>query len=196
MPDAEVLAACSRQDPRAWRELVRRYRRLVYGMPQALGLQWADAEEVFQQTFSTLLQALPRLQQPERLEAWLVTTSRRISIRMLRAERRHRQLTEANMLSVPLPANPPDPACLVEELRAGERIQRAVESLGDPCATILLGLFATPPRPYREIARELGLATGSMGATRARCLDRLRTRLRRDLGAAIPAGPRPARGPR
>jgi RNA polymerase sigma factor (sigma-70 family) len=177
LPDADVLDWCSRHEPRAWRELVRRYRRLVFGIPQAMGLQAADADEVFQQTFSALLRDLPKLRDPDRLEAWLVTTSRRAALRLLRSERRRRRLAEDSVMDTSRLPGPVDPAEEIELLRRGERLRRAVESLGEPCRTIVFGLFASPPRPYREMARELGLAAGSLGPTRGRCLERLRSRL-------------------
>jgi DNA-directed RNA polymerase specialized sigma24 family protein len=37
--------------------------------------------------------------------------------------------------------------------------------------------FESPVRPYAEIASELGLATGSIGFIRGRCLARLRKHL-------------------
>src|SRR5438034_1097350 len=86
--DAELVEACAQRDARAWRELVHRYRRLVYGIPLSLGLQPADADEVFQQTFAELVRSLPRLRDGSRIEAWLVTTSRRAALRLKRDQRR------------------------------------------------------------------------------------------------------------
>jgi hypothetical protein len=37
--------------------------------------------------------------------------------------------------------------------------------------------FETPPRPYAEVAKELGLAQGSIGFTRENCLERLRRQI-------------------
>jgi len=37
--------------------------------------------------------------------------------------------------------------------------------------------FEEPARPYREVAASLGIALGSVGFIRQRCLDRLRKRL-------------------
>ena len=37
--------------------------------------------------------------------------------------------------------------------------------------------FEEPARPYQEVARELGIAPGSIGFIRQRCLDRLREKL-------------------
>jgi len=42
---------------------------------------------------------------------------------------------------------------------------------------IELLFFETPSRPYSEVASELGLAVGSIGFTRQKCIDRLRRRL-------------------
>jgi hypothetical protein len=41
--------------------------------------------------------------------------------------------------------------------------------------------FESPARPYSEVASELGLAVGSIGFTRQKCMDRLRKHLG-DLG--------------
>jgi DNA-directed RNA polymerase specialized sigma24 family protein len=37
--------------------------------------------------------------------------------------------------------------------------------------------FDQPPRPYREVAQSLGIATGSIGFIRQRCLDKLRKKV-------------------
>jgi DNA-directed RNA polymerase specialized sigma24 family protein len=40
--------------------------------------------------------------------------------------------------------------------------------------------FETPARPYQEVARELGIATGSIGFIRGRCLKKLRQALEQE----------------
>src|SRR5262245_48097125 len=92
--DADLVAACARGDARSWRILVSRYRRLVYGIPRALGLQPADAEEVFQHTFAELVRALPNLRDGSRLAGWLATTAQRASVRVRRGDRRRVRLAE------------------------------------------------------------------------------------------------------
>ena len=42
---------------------------------------------------------------------------------------------------------------------------------------VQLLFFEQPPLPYAEVARRLGLATGSIGFIRGRCLERLRKAL-------------------
>jgi RNA polymerase sigma factor (sigma-70 family) len=191
--DAELVAACRQGDARAWRELVDRYRRLVYGIPRSLGLQPADADEIFQQTFSELVRSLSRIRQADRLEAWLVTTAHRACFRFRRVEHRRARLHEAAALEWPAEDPPADAA--IERLREGERLRRVVDSLGDPCRGLIIGLFADPVRPYRVLARELGIAIGSIGATRARCLERLRRRISRGRpGVALHGRPSPGDG--
>lgn len=172
--DAELVSECSAGDAHAWRELVKRYGRLVHGIPRAMGLQPADADDVFQQTFSELLRHLGRLRDPSRLESWLVTATWRATLRLKQERRRFLPMAAEHEAAAP------GVDAAVERLRENERVRRALEALAEPCPALLLGLFADPPRPYAVMARELGLAVGSLGATRRRCLERLRRQLRRD----------------
>jgi DNA-directed RNA polymerase specialized sigma24 family protein len=55
-------------------------------------------------------------------------------------------------------------------------------SLSAQCRQLVQLLFyESPSRPYSEVAAQLGLAIGSVGFTRQKCIDRLRRRLD-DLG--------------
>jgi DNA-directed RNA polymerase specialized sigma24 family protein len=44
---------------------------------------------------------------------------------------------------------------------------------------VRLLFFEIPPRPYENVAEELGMATGSIGAIRARCLASLKKQLKK-----------------
>lgn len=176
--DREILGACREGDARAWREIVRRYSRLVLGVPRSMGLQADDADEVFQLTFSALFRTLSRLREPDRVEAWLVTASRRASLRILRDQRRRTRLALSSH------ADDPDrtaPAAdeRIERLRERERVARALRSLSEPCRSFLTAMFSDQGGSYRELAARLGLAVGTLGSQRARCLERLRQRLLR-----------------
>jgi RNA polymerase sigma factor (sigma-70 family) len=177
---AELVSGCSRGDALAWRELVLRHQGLVYGVARSYGLQVADAEEVFQVTFANLARSLGRLRDPERLEAWLATAARRASLRIKTVERRRARIFSSDPADLEQVSHE-QVAERVEQLRMAERVRREIDALGPPCSTLLPGLFESPPRPYRELALASGLAIGSLGATRARCLERLRRRLRREI---------------
>jgi DNA-directed RNA polymerase specialized sigma24 family protein len=64
-----------------------------------------------------------------------------------------------------------------QRLLAGERdmtVQYALAVLPDRCRALLLAAVEEPPVPYQELAGRLGMAVGSVGPTRARCLEKLR----------------------
>jgi len=83
-PTADVLEACRNGNAEAWQQLVDHYERLVYSIPLRLGLSRDDASEIFQLTFTTLLDSLDAIRDAERLGGWLATVARRHSWRLLK----------------------------------------------------------------------------------------------------------------
>ncbi len=60
-------------------------------------------------------------------------------------------------------------------------LREAIAALPPRCNRVIgLLLFDEPPRPYGEVAKQLKLATGSMGFIRGRCLKLLRKRLEKE----------------
>src|SRR5882724_10550679 len=79
---------------------------------------------------------------------------------------------------LPVPATPAIAEQLVQQIQEEQMVREAMTSLSPQCRRLVeLLFFETPARPYNEIARELGLAVGSIGFTRQKCIDRLRARL-------------------
>jgi RNA polymerase sigma factor (sigma-70 family) len=188
--DAALVASCREGDRRAWAELVRRYQRLVYTVPRRAGLSDADAADVFQFTFARLVEHLSRLDDAARVRAWLVTTARRETLRLLSLQQRVGPLPVAagNGADAGDDEDPfaqwPDPAPLPEaqlqSLQDQDRVRRALERLDERSRAFVELLFLQdPPLAYADIAERLGIAEGSIGPTRARCLDKLRRALQR-----------------
>ena len=73
------------------------------------------------------------------------------------------------------------PSVAMEILRQAEEeqsLRQAMSELPPRCRQLVHMLFFDEPaRPYQEIAAELGIAVGSIGFIRQRCLERLRKRL-------------------
>src|SRR5438477_11451274 len=82
--DAALVQACRRGNEGAWETLVRRYQRYVHAVPRRAGLDDDTAADVFQEVFSALIQGLDRLEEPDRLGAWILTTAKRATWRALR----------------------------------------------------------------------------------------------------------------
>jgi RNA polymerase sigma factor (sigma-70 family) len=185
LPDDALLALCRAGRHAAWSVLVRRYQRLVYTVPRRAGLPDEAAADVFQATFARLFEHLDRIDDASRVRAWLVTTARRESLRQLELQQRRVELAPAGEDDAAegdpldrLPAPDPLPENLLSELQQHDRLRRAVERLDPRSRQFVELLFLqdeTPP--YSEIAARLGIAEGSIGPTRARCLAKLRALL-------------------
>lgn len=176
--DLQLVLACRRGDQLAWEKLIRRYQRLIYAIPRRAGLDEDHAAEIFQDVFTTFLQKLNDIHEPERLQAWLVTTARR---RTLRTISKLHALPESNV-NADEPgddaARIPDEAPLPDEqlviLEEQHQVRMALSVLDPRCRTLLQMLFyRAEPASYAEIAAALGIPEGSVGPTRARCLGKL-----------------------
>lgn len=178
--DAELIAACRLNEARAWERLVLRFERLIYTVPRRAGLDADEAADVFQTVFVRLHEHLDTLTQPERVQAWLVTTARRETLRRLRERQRELPLRktaasddDADEID---PIDPdPLPEDLLDELQQRHRARTALAALHEPCRSLLGLLYgADDAPPYADIATRLGMPVGSIGPTRARCLAKLR----------------------
>jgi len=175
--DVQLILACRRGDQLAWEKLIHRYQRLIYAIPLRAGLDEDHAAEIFQDVFTTLFQKLNDLEQPEKLHAWLVTTTRRKTLHAISKA----QVQQSQAISDEEPyvatsirdkAPLPDEQLLI--LEEQHRIRTALSSLDERCKTLLEMLFyVSEPPSYADIAISLGLPEGSIGPTRARCLAKL-----------------------
>jgi RNA polymerase sigma factor (sigma-70 family) len=176
--DADLLMACRRGEAAAWEALVNRFQRLIYAIPRRAGLDEDAASEVFQEVFTTLFEKLDDIEQPERLHAWLVTTARRKTWRLISRDRSQQRYTQdeedgdAELNALPDNAPLPDEALI--QLEEQHRVRTALGQLDERCRQLLTLLFyrAEPPS-YAEIAAATGTSEGSIGPTRARCLQKL-----------------------
>jgi RNA polymerase sigma factor (sigma-70 family) len=179
-PDDQLLQACREGRADAWSTLVRRYQRLVYTVPRRAGLPDEAAADVFQTTFTRLLEHLHRIDDAARVRAWLVTTARRETLRLLEQGARtvsgdEPAADDGPTLLERVADESPLPEALLSELQQHDRLRQAVERL-EPRARQLVELLflQEEPLPYSEIAARLGIAEGSIGPTRARVLAKLR----------------------
>ena len=175
--DATLMAACRRGDAIAWESLVNRYQRLIYAIPRRAGLDDDQCADVFQRTFALLVEHLDRIDAPDRVRAWLVTTARREAQRTRQKAARTQPFPTAEDeegAEVALPDLAPLPDAAVLQLEEQHLVRTALARLDERCRQLLTLLFyQTEPATYDEITATVGMPSGSIGPTRARCLEKL-----------------------
>jgi RNA polymerase sigma factor (sigma-70 family) len=175
--DVQLVLACRRGDQLAWEKLIHRYQRLIYAIPLRAGLDGDHAAEIFQDVFTTLFQKLNDLEQPEKLHAWLVTTTRRKTLHAIskaQVQLSHVISNEEPYIATSIRDEAPLPDEQLLILEEQHRVRTALSSLDERCKTLLEMLFyGSEPPSYADVARSLGLPEGSIGPTRARCLAKL-----------------------
>lgn len=178
----ELLAAAGEGDQRAWDALVDRFGRLVWSVIRGFRLDAASAADVSQTVWLRLVENLDRIRDPERLASWLATTARNESIRSKRKLSRSVPTDFEFDVADPVAA-PLDERLIRDEAVAG--VAAAFNELSPSCQQLLRLLTEDPPLDYETISEMIDRPIGSIGPTRARCLERLRRVLERDeLGAS------------
>jgi RNA polymerase sigma factor (sigma-70 family) len=178
--DEQLIGRCLKGDQEAWSALIDKYKNLIYSIPIKLGMH-QDAGDIFQSVCVDLLSELPRLREHRALPKWLMQTCYHKCLRYQRAADRLVELapegTDSN--AAPPASNPDDlPEHMLVQLEQEQILRDAISELPEKCERMVrLLFFEFPPRPYENIAEELGMATGSIGAIRGRCLAYLRKRL-------------------
>jgi RNA polymerase sigma factor (sigma-70 family) len=181
--DPTVIALVTRAhngDKTAWDQLVERYAPLVWSICRRYRLSRPDIDDVGQGVWLRLVEHLPKLRDPAALPGWLVTTTSRECLRVVREEQRRDQrerplqpdaaVEPAGLAE--MDTDLPEAELLEAELQAA--LRDALSSLPQRCRRLLSLLIADPPLSYSEIGARLQMPVGSIGPNRARCLDTLR----------------------
>ena len=171
---ARLVSRAADGDQDAWEQLVERYSGLLWAVARAHRLTPVNAADVVQTSWLRLVEHLAEIRNPDGLGAWLATTARRECLRALRTSARCELVDDIETLT------DVDPGDLDAGLRTAERnagLWAAFERLPERDQA-LLRLLTTDPAPgYEAIGAALDMPIGSIGPTRARCLDGLRKKL-------------------
>lgn len=176
----DCLAGCQE----SWNVIVDRYTPLIWAIARGHRLSPADCEEVSQTTWMRVIKHLGKLRDPEKLAHWISVSARRESLKHLQKSGRSTPTDNPDVLEreplLTTSANAPEEAALDRETR--DEVLLAYCSLSPKCQALLGLLVTEPPMSYDEISATLGLARGSIGPIRARCLKHLQRAMERETG--------------
>jgi RNA polymerase sigma factor (sigma-70 family) len=175
-----LVRGCLRGREEDWAALLDKYKNLIFSIPVRQGIPHDAAADIFQRVCLLLLAELPHLRQAEALPMWLIRVTARECTRWRRQERPYVGDEEADAALRNAPDAGPETEELLARVKDEQVLREATAALPSRCRRLVEMLFfETPARPYKQVAEALGLATGSVGFIRGRCLVRLRRELER-----------------
>jgi RNA polymerase sigma factor (sigma-70 family) len=183
MADTELARLVRRSiagDSTAWDALVERFAGLVYSVAKRAGLSNDDAEDVAQTTFITLYRRLGNIEQPDALAGWLSVTAAREALRTRRNSQKYVTLGEEDRTLDEVLAAEDAAADEIADLSISvEKVTGALSQLRQKCRELLSALYLEDQPSYQDISDRLGIPIGSIGPTRARCIESLRNLLKK-----------------
>lgn len=172
--DEKLVRECCNGNEVAWSALIEKYKNLIFSIPIKMGIPREDAGDIFQSVCVELLSGLPKLREPRALPKWLMQVSYH---KCLQWKKEHAYPIEDELQDAELPsANGAElPDALLQQLQREQSLRDALNELPPRCRRMVTMLFFEhPPRAYADVAEDLGIATGSIGFIRGRCLKKLR----------------------
>jgi RNA polymerase sigma factor (sigma-70 family) len=176
--DEVLVRECLKGNKSAWTALIEKYKGLIFSIPLKRGFSREDADEILQSVCLTLLNEIANLREPRALAAWLIRSTSHQCLGLRRKQRRF----AGDEIDQDDQTEDPDrlPDKVLQELEREQIVRQVISRQSPECRRLIkLLFFENPPIPYADAARALGLATGSIGATRGRCLEKLRQALER-----------------
>ena len=175
--DERLVRECRKGNQAAWSALIEKYKNLIFSIPIKFGLPREDAADIFQAVCVDLLSSLPQLREPKAIAKWLMQTSFHKCLRWKKD--RLNLVDDLEVLDGACHAGPEElPEEMLHQVHREQSLREAIAALPPRCGRMVSMLFfEDPPRPYQEVAKELGIASGSIGFIRGRCLKKMREQL-------------------
>ncbi|GDY30227.1 RNA polymerase sigma factor [Gandjariella thermophila] len=171
---AACLLAARAGDREALDALVVELTPLVWHVARGQGLGRTEAEDVVQTVWLNLLRNLHKVSEPKALAGWLITTTRRAARRGNGPTAdREEPLTDDAAAMVPTEQGLPEPEAVRND--RDRRLWSAFRQLPQRCQELLRLTVLAGRAEYRAVAEALRMPRGSIGPTRGRCLNLLRS---------------------
>jgi len=164
--DRDLIRRCIEGDQEAWKQLVRRYERLIYSIALRICRDSETAADVLQQVCLELYQRLDEVRNTATLPSWIATVTRRKSCDYWRSCQPAEPLLDDGSA---------DSEDIFANIERQHTLERAMASLPERNRRLMQMLYMSDrDYSYQEIAQELGMPVASIGPTRIRSLKKLR----------------------
>jgi len=175
--DRQIVQGCLKGHEEDWDLLIDKYKKLIFSIPIRYGLSREEAADIFQAVCLELIQELPKVREPKALPKWLMQVTAHKCFHYKR--HRNRMVSQDDEeTKVPESSIPAEAEINLREVEEEQMLRDALAAISSRCRELIHMLFYEEPRrPYQQVAASLGLATGSIGFMRQKCLDRLKEQL-------------------
>jgi RNA polymerase sigma-70 factor (ECF subfamily) len=161
--DADLLPRCRAGDEVAWRELVTRHTRRVFGLAYRFTGRVDEAEDLTQEVFVKVYQTLGRYRESDGpFGGWLMTVARNHAIDHYRRRKQERlRRTDDPALLEAMPAREEHPIAGLEREERSRLVHSGLRALPLDLRLPLI-LCDLQGLPYEEIASTLGIPLGTV----------------------------------
>ncbi len=177
-PDKRLVESCLKGREDAWGALVDKYKNLVYHIVLKYRADPEEAADLFQSIWLDAYNDLHKLRKKEAFKPWLISLTTHKCYHWKKKQQRREFHESTEVAPEGLEEMSRVEPAFAEELERDQLVREAIFHLPPRCQEMIhLLFFASPPLPYKEVAARLGLATGSIGFIRGRCLQKLQKAL-------------------
>jgi RNA polymerase sigma factor (sigma-70 family) len=172
--EAKLVSECLAGSEAAWSELIDRYKNLIFSIPLKYGFSRDDAADIFQEVCIGLVSQLHTVKDPRALPKWLMQVTAHKCFHWNNRLKRN-ATSELHDDEDPKFQTPAEMVDILRQADQEQKIREVIGRMPDRCQRLVNMLFfEDPPRPYKEVASDLGVAIGSIGLFRQRCIQQLR----------------------
>lgn len=153
LTDYEIVQRCLNGDGQSFRELVSRYKRLIFSVVYNLTKDKEELEDISQEVFIKIYKSLDKYNPEYKFSTWSVTIARNLCVDLLRKKKVSVTAIE-EIEGVSRDLNTPETRYLNKERALG--VRKAIEELPEDYRMPVV-LYYQKGKAYKEIAEMLNL---------------------------------------
>lgn len=175
--EADLIARCQQGDEQAFRELVDRYKNLVFGLITRSAADRSRVEDLAQEVFLKIHRGLPYFRGEAKLTTWIF----RIVLNLLSQEAAERRAAREVPIDPDVPAHQPAAQDRhLSDLELRDRLEKAMAKLPPNDRLLIAGHYLDGVK-YEELAEALDVPVGTIKTHLHRAKKQLRALLETDL---------------